>query len=127
MRLIDGKLLADEILGEILERGQASGLWEQQLEIGALTYRDIEFANGYDKALDEVYRKTNDMPTVNAIPIEWIEQWLDRVTGTRDGDDISKYHDLVKGGILFINMLERDWEKENERRGTDKSNEDTCR
>lgn len=51
--------------------------------------------------------------TVDAIPIEWIEQWLDRVTGTKDGDDISKYHDLVKGGILFINMLERDWEKEN--------------
>jgi len=52
-------------------------------------------------------------PTVKAIPIEWIEQWLDRVTGTKDGDDISKYHDIVKGGILFINMLERDWEKEN--------------
>lgn len=55
-----------------------------------------------------------EQPTVKAIPIDWIERWLDRVTGTKDGDDISKYHDLVKGGILFINMLERDWEKENE-------------
>ena len=55
-----------------------------------------------------------EAPTVKAIPIEWIERWLDRVTGTKDGDDISKYHDIVKGGILFINMLERDWEKENE-------------
>ena len=52
-------------------------------------------------------------PTVEAIPIDWIERWLDRVTGTRDGDDISKYHDIVKGGIMFINMVERDWEKEN--------------
>ena len=55
-----------------------------------------------------------DEPVVKAIPIDWIERWLDRVTGTKDGDDISKYHDLVKGGILFINMLERDWERENE-------------
>ena len=69
---------------------------------------------------EEVKKDIDEMPTVKAIPIEWIEQWLDRVTGTKDGDDISKYHDIVKGGILFINMLERDWEKENECRGTDK-------
>lgn len=76
MRLIDGKLLADEILGEIFERGQASDLWEQQLEIGALTYRDIEFANGYDKALGDVYRKISNIPTAKAIPIEWIEKYI---------------------------------------------------
>lgn len=59
-------------------------------------------------------KEIDKAPTVDAIPIEWIERWLDRVTGTKDGDDISEYHDIVKGGILFINMLERDWEKENE-------------
>lgn len=63
---------------------------------------------------EEVKEDIDESPTVEAIPIDWIERWLDRVTGTKDGDDISEYHDLVKGGILFINMLERDWEKENE-------------
>lgn len=62
---------------------------------------------------EEVKEDIDESPTVEAIPIDWIERWLDRVTGTKDGDDISKYHDIVKGGILFINMLERDWEKEN--------------
>lgn len=75
MRPIDGKELADEILGEIYERGQASGIWEKQLEIGAITYRDIEFADGYDRALDDVYRKIKAMPTVEAIPIEWIKNY----------------------------------------------------
>ena len=62
---------------------------------------------------EEVKEDIDESPTVEAIPIDWIERWLDKVTGTRDGDDISKYHDLVKGGIMFINMMERDWEKEN--------------
>lgn len=108
MRLIDGKKLADEILGEIFERGQASGIWEEQLEIGALTYRDIEFANGYDKALDEVYRKINDMPTVEAIPIEWIKQWM-----------VDNWELECNYGIE--GMID-DWEEENECRRTDKSN-----
>lgn len=76
MRPIDGKLLADKILGEIFERGQASGLWEKQLEIGALTYADIEFADGYDSALADVYRQISDMKTVDAIPVEWIANWV---------------------------------------------------
>lgn len=75
MRLIDSKVLADEILGEIFERGQASGLWEKQLEIGALTYADIEYAEGYDRALDDVYRRISDMKTIEAIPIDWIEDY----------------------------------------------------
>ena len=106
MRLIDGKRLADEILGELFKRGQESGIWEEQLEIGVLTYRDIEFANGYDKALDEVYRKINDMPTVKAIPIEWIIKWLTKQTipALHTCDDYDA-----------VNMMLDDWEKENER------------
>lgn len=69
MRLIDGEELANEILGEIFERGQASGLWEQQLEIGAITYADIEFSEGYDSALENVYRQISDMKTVDAMPV----------------------------------------------------------
>lgn len=107
MRLIDGKKLADEILGEIFERVQASGIWEEQLEIGALTYRDIEFANGYDKALDDVYREINDMPTVKAIPIEWITDWLTKqsIPATSYGIDYSAVEKMLE-----------DWEKENEHR-----------
>lgn len=92
MRLIDGKLLADEILGEIFERGQASGLWGKQLEIGALTYADIEYAEGYDRALDDVYRRISDMSTVDAIPVEWIAEWVT----THDGFSWSRMlHDWM--------------------------------
>lgn len=99
MRLIDGKAFADEILGEIFERGQASGIWEKQLEIGAITYRDIEFADGYDNALEDIYRRISNAPTVKAIPIEWIEKWV--VTNN------------VGAGRTIDRLLE-DWEKENE-------------
>lgn len=98
MTLIDGQKLADELLGEIYERGQASGLWEKQLEIGALTLGDIEFADGYDNALDKVYRQINKAPTVEAIPIEWIENWMN-----------------TKGVFAqYIGDMLNDWRKENE-------------
>lgn len=103
MRLIDSKVLADEILGEIFERGQASGLWEKQLEIGALTYADIEYAEGYDRALDDVYRRISDMKTVEAIPIEWIEKWFSQFYGEQG----------LEWNRCKRFMLE-DWDKENE-------------
>ena len=99
MRLIDGKALADEILGEIFERGQASCLWEKQLEIGAITYRDIEFADGYDNALEDIYRRLNNAPTVKAIPIAWINKWV--ITTNM-------------GAGRTIDRLLEDWETENE-------------
>ena len=103
MRLIDGKELADEILGKIYERGQASGLWEKQLEIGAITYRDVEFADGYDKALDDVYEKINDVPTVKAIPVEWLYQ--KRTLYLENECYMS---------LMVINEILNWWEKENE-------------
>lgn len=113
MKLIDGQIIADELLGEIFERGQASRLWEQQLEIGALTYKDIEFADGYDLALDNLYRQIRDAEEIKAIPIEWIEKWLDKTTGTRDGEDISQLPEQLKFAIEMINLMEMEWEKEN--------------
>lgn len=101
MRLIDGKAFADEILGEIYERGQASGIWEEQLEIGAITYRDIEFADGYDKALDDIYRRINNAPTVKAIPIEFIKAF-------------KKKFRAVASVKAVIEWLLEEWEKENE-------------
>lgn len=50
----------------------------------------------------------------NAIPIEWIEKWLDKTTGTRDGEDISQLPEQVKFAIEMINLMEMDWEEENE-------------
>ena len=109
MRLIDGKAFADEILGEIFERGQASGIWEKQVEIGAITYRDIEFADGYDNAFEEIYRRINNAPTVEAIPVEWIKHWCLKHYPT--------YPNIITEELLknteTWKMID-DWEKENE-------------
>lgn len=77
MRLIDGKLLADVILGEIYKHGQESGNYDDYLEIGALTHNDIAYLDGYDKALDDVYRQIGEMKTVRAIPVEWLMKRAD--------------------------------------------------
>lgn len=49
-----------------------------------------------------------------AIPIEWIEKWLDKTTGTRDGEDISQLPEQLKIAIQMINLMEMEWGKENE-------------
>ena len=54
----------------------------------------------------------------NSIPIEWIEDWLDKTTNTKDGDDISMLEEGVKIGIAFINLMERQWEKEYEQKAS---------
>ena len=50
---------------------------------------------------------------VEAIPIEWIEEWLDKITGTRDGEDISQLPEQLKFAIEMINLMEMEWVKEN--------------
>lgn len=60
-----------------------------------------------------------EQPTVKAIPIERIEEWLDKTTGTRDGEDISQLPEQLKFAIEMINLMEMEWEKEN---GTEESN-----
>lgn len=59
---------------------------------------------------------------VKAIPIEWIEKWLDKTTGTKDGDDISQLPEQLKFAIGMINLMEMEWEKEN---GAKESNRNT--
>lgn len=114
MKLIDGQKIADDLLGEIFERGQASGLWEQQLEIGALSYKDIEFADGYDTALENLYRQIREAEEVKAIPIEWIKNWGDKFYKVING---RRYY-MGDGYDTVWDMLE-DWEKENESRDTE--------
>lgn len=121
MRLIDGELLADLILGKIYKHGQESGNYDDYLEIGALTHNDIAYLDGYDKALDDVYRQISDMKTVKAIPVEWLEQMWER---DKDGyvDEYGQYHDYESSlGESCRQVLENwntnykwKWEKENE-------------
>ena len=40
----------------------------QELERNKTLYVD-EYEEGYDRALDDVYRRISDMPTVDAIPV----------------------------------------------------------
>lgn len=115
MKLIDGQKIADELLGEIFERGQASGLWEQQLEIGALSYKDIEFADGYDTALENLYRQINEAKEIKAIPIEWIKDYI--IPFQVHHDSLSEETKENDGAGWVIDVLEtmlREWEKENE-------------
>ena len=71
-------------------------------------------------SLDYVRRShIAEEPTVKAIPIEWIEKWVDKKTGTRIGDEIGYLEEDKKLLIGFIYWLVRDWEKENEQKTSD--------
>lgn len=105
-RLIDGQLLADVILGKIYKHGQESGNYDDYLEIGALSHNDIAYLDGYDKALDDVYRQISDMKTVKAIPVEWIKRYARKICE----DDGERYNSKAYG----IDRMIYDWESENE-------------
>ena len=111
MRLIDADAFADELLGYIFERGQASGLWEEQLERDMITYADIEYAKGYDYALEEFYRNlTISRPTVEAIPIDWLVTKAKEMVLTQG----TKFYSLLDLPIVY-DLIE-EWKKENELR-----------
>lgn len=121
MKLIDGQIIADELLGEIFERGQASRLWEQQLEIGALTYKDIEFANGYDLALDNLYRQIRDAEEIKAIPIEFIRAYLNELNKEAEKEWEYVINEIGGSEPCYCEMYARgikhlieSWEKEND-------------
>ena len=66
------------------------------------------------KAVSRMLAITQGQPIVKAIPIEWIEKWLDKKTGTKIGDEIGYLEEDKKLLIGFIYWLVSDWEKENE-------------
>ena len=107
MRLIDGKLLADVILGEIYKHGQESGNYDDYLEIGALTHNDIAYLDGYDKALDDVYRQISDMKTVKAIPIEFIEKQINKSMDINNKDELDI---LYAGNLSYLIKLWKGYE-----------------
>ena len=51
-----------------------------------------------------------DMDTVDAIPIEWIEEWVDKM---KANDEFAEYTDYLSYVIL---CLREDWEKEQEKK-----------
>jgi hypothetical protein len=81
MRPIDGKELADTLLGEIFDRGQESARYEDMLEIGAMSYTDLEFINGFDEGLNYVYRMIENAPTIDAEPVRQ-GHWVRNDNGT---------------------------------------------
>lgn len=102
MRLID----ADKLIKGIKE------LWDYKT-VDGITATTV---------LKQTITDIENQPTVKAIPIEWIEKWLDKTTGTKDGDDISQLPEQLKFAIGMINLMEMEWEKEN---GAKESNRNT--
>lgn len=47
-----------------------------------------------------------------AIPIDFIEKFIDKTTGTKKGDDITYLDDYLKGFIQLTYMMIYEYEKE---------------
>lgn len=88
MRLIDADELKDD---------GANYEWAQVMDHG-FAYKEHRFVNR---------KQIDDAPTIEAIPIEWIEKYMDKV----DVEDYGMVYLLPRGP--FKKML-KDWEKENE-------------
>jgi hypothetical protein len=108
-RLIDADAFAEELLGYIYERGQESGSYEDKIEIGAMTYRDLAYENGYDYALEEFWHNLEERPTVDAISIEWLENFMNKLPRDNSTDGMS-WTSLERWGIK---MAISAWEREN--------------
>lgn len=63
------------------------------------------------EALDKVNEELRAIPSVKAIPIEWINSYT---TGLIFSDDYVDNADSIDDYIYCIKEMVRDWEKENE-------------
>ena len=66
---------------------------------------------GVRNASNEVFREIANTPTVNAIPIEWINSYT---TGLIFSDDYEDNADSIDYYIDCIKEMVKDWGKENE-------------
>ena len=87
------------MLGIMFQQGQESAYYDDKIEIGAMTYSDVEYENGKSDGMDIAYNMIADAPEIKAIPIEWIEEW-----GWKNGMSES----------MSLRVMIDDWEKENE-------------
>ena len=97
--LIDRIKVLEEMLGIMFQQGQESAYYDDKIEIGAMTYSDVEYENGKSDGMDIAYNMIADAPEIKAIPIEWIEEW-----GWKNGMSES----------MSLRVMIDDWEKENE-------------
>lgn len=116
--LIDRIKVLEEMLGIMFQQGQESAYYDDKIEIGAMTYSDVEYENGKSDGMDIAYNMIADAPEIKAIPVEWIDEYTTRLVIKRrflveNGyQDIQndRYSDYISG---IMGMLD-DWEKENE-------------
>lgn len=102
MRLIN----ADKAAKNVYDRIEKDLCWNtspyncDELEV-CLPKEDYEYLRGLDEAQECAVKTINEEPTVEAIPIEWIEKWISE----RNDFPTMPYNQHIR------NMLE-DWEKE---------------
>lgn len=53
----------------------------------------------------------NDMPTVDAIPVEWIEKWLDEFLGTKLEEEITNLDPFKKNVYQGILLMYNEWRR----------------
>ena len=99
--LIDRIKVLEEMLGIMFQQGQESAYYDDKIEIGAMTYSDVEYENGKSDGMDIAYNMIADAPEIKAIPIEWIKKWEQKE------ENYYLFKDLTR-------KLIEDWEKENE-------------
>ena len=98
MRLIDRIKVLEDMLGIMFQEGQESAYYDDKIEIGAMTIKDVVYEDGKSDGLDIAYNMIADAPEIKAIPIEWIEKW-----GWKNGMSES----------MSLRVMIDDWEKEN--------------
>ena len=54
----------------------------------------------------------NAMPTVDAIPIEWIEKWLDEFLGTKLEEEITDLDPFKKNVYQGIFLMYNEWRRQ---------------
>lgn len=121
--LIDRIKVLEEMLGIMFQQGQESAYYDDKIEIGAMTYSDVEYENGKSEGMDIAYNMIADAPEIKAIPIEWLhsimkkqlifamESEMEGTTTVKDG-----FIHCVSGALacqVLANVIEL-WEKENE-------------
>lgn len=100
MRLIDANVLLDDAFERYCKdcgrrKGIKAGKWRVIYEIGEAPCRAC--------SVDDMKCEIEDVPTIEAIPIEWIEEWFKKVVKyAYDGDDVA------------VPVMLNDWRRENE-------------
>ena len=54
----------------------------------------------------------NAMPAVDAIPVEWIEKWLDEFLGTKLEEDITNLDPFKKNVYQGMFLMYNDWRRQ---------------